>query len=330
MTRVAVDAMGGDNAPAEIVRGAVMARSESLHVLLVGQPDALQSELAACRVSESDSLRIVPASDVVAMDESPSIAARRKKDSSMAVALDLVKRGEADAAVSAGNSGAMMALSLMTLGRIRGIERPAIATVFPVPSGGFVALLDAGANVDCSAENLLQFAIMGNEFSRCVLNVRQPKVAVLSIGEEATKGNALTREAAALIASANLRFIGNVEGRHIFTGDADVVVCDGFVGNVTLKAAEGTAEAVGAMMALEFQASLWRMLLGYLTRPIFRDLKKRTAYDSYGGAPLLGVNGVAIISHGRSNARAMVNAIREAEDSVKSHIVERIRTAAAL
>jgi len=316
--------MGGDQAPAEIVRGAVLAQTGDCEILLVGAPDEIERELKALNAAASPCLRIVPATDVVAMDDSPASAVRRKRASSMAVALDLVKRGEADAAVSAGNSGAMMALAMMTLGRIPGIERPAIATVFPVMQGGQTALLDAGANVDCSPENLLQFALMGREFARAVLGKSDPRVAVLSIGEEASKGNALTKEAAALIAATGITFIGNIEGRQLYSGLADVVVCDGFVGNVTLKVAEGTADFVQSLVKAELGASPWRKFVGTLMRPVFRSVRRTTDYDQYGGAPLLGVNGVCIISHGRSNARAIVNAIREAEEAVHNCLVGRI------
>jgi glycerol-3-phosphate acyltransferase PlsX len=261
------------------------------------------------------------------MDESPAAVVRSRRETSMSLALDMVKRGEADAAVSAGNSGAMMGLAMRTLGRIKGIERPAIATVFPITTGGGTVLLDAGANVDCSPENLLQFALMGNEFARGVLGVRQPRVAVLSIGEESSKGNQVTKEAAALLGAADLRFIGNIEGGRLFSGDADVIVCDGFVGNVTLKVAEGTAEAVQAILSREFRASPFRMMLGRLCKPVFAALKQRTDYDQYGGAPLLGVNGVAIISHGRSNSKAIYSAIRVADEAVKHNMVCRISAA---
>lgn len=328
MTRVAVDAMGGDNAPEEIVRGAVQARKNGCEVLLVGNPDAIGRCLRADGVCASDAPRVVPATDVVTMDEAPGAALRRKKQSSMGLTLDLVKRGEADAAVSAGNSGAMMALAMAILGRIPGIERPAISAVLPTVVGGDFVLLDAGANVDCSPENLLQFALMGRELARGVLAQRRPRVAILSIGEEASKGNTLTKETAALLSAAMPdNFIGNVEGRQIYSGDADVVVCDGFVGNVTLKVAEGTAEFVESVLRHEFRMTPMRMVAARLSRPVFRALKTRTDYDQYGGAPLLGVNGVCIISHGRSNARAVVNAVREADKAVRGNVVPRITAA---
>lgn len=318
--------MGGDQAPAEIVRGAVEAQSGDCELLLVGDPDAIERELRACRAAPSPKLRVVPAHDVVAMDESPASAVRRKRASSMAVALDLVKNGEADAAVSAGNSGAMMALAMMTLGRIRGIDRPAIAAVLPAADGGRIALLDAGANVDCSPDNLLQFAHMGREFARAVLGKADPRIAVLSIGEEASKGNALTKEASVMIRDAGLPLIGNIEGRQLYSGIADVVVCDGFVGNVTLKVAEGTAELIQTMLFSALTCNPWRMCLGALMRPVFRAVRSRTDYDRVGGAPLLGVNGVCIISHGRSNARAVASAVREAEKAARNSLVDRIAT----
>lgn len=327
MTRVAVDAMGGDRAPAEIVKGAVKAQSLGCAITLVGQKGAIEEQLAACNASVSPNLSIFHVENVVAMDESPAAVVRSRRESSLSVALEMVKSGDADAAVSAGNSGAVMGLAMRTLGRIKGIERPAIATVFPILGGGETVLLDAGANVDCSPENLLQFALMGNEFARGVLGVRQPRVAILSIGEESSKGNLVTKEAATLLGSADLKFIGNIEGGRLFSGDADVIVCDGFVGNVTLKVAEGTAEFVQSVLAREFRASPLRMLLGRWSKPVFAALKQRTDYDQYGGAPLLGVNGVAIISHGRSNANAIYNAIREADEAAKHNVVCRISAA---
>lgn len=245
-------------------------------------------------------------------------------------AIDMVRTGEADAAVSAGNSGAAMAIALMTLGRIPGIERPAIATVWPRQDGLETVLLDAGANVDCSAENLRQFALMGCAFSEGVCHIKDPRVALLSIGEEDSKGNALTKDAAPLLRAAPINFVGNVEGRHIFTGGADVIVCDGFTGNVTLKVAEATAEAFASLLVAEMEKSPEKALLTDLMKPCLDRVRARTDYDQYGGAPLLGVNGVVIIGHGRSNARAVANAVREAVEAVRNGVVERIRSAAAV
>lgn len=318
--------MGGDRAPAEVVRGALAALAPNREILLVGFPDQIERELHACGTAPSVALRVVPSAQVVAMDDPPSVAVRRKRDSSMAVALDMVKRGAADGAVSMGNSGAMMALAMLTLGRIQGIERPAIATVFPTLSGGRTVLLDAGANVDCDPENLLQFALMGREFARTVLNRPDPSVGILSIGEEAGKGNALAKEACALISALNVPFVGNIEGRQLYSDAADVVVCDGFTGNVTLKVAEGTADFVQDLVRKELTYGPWRALLGLLMRPVFSSVHRKTNYDQYGGAPLLGVSGVCVIGHGRSNARAVANAISEAHTAIKNGLVQRIAT----
>jgi glycerol-3-phosphate acyltransferase PlsX len=327
-TRIAVDAMGGDRAPGEIVRGAVDACSGDCEILLVGRRASVVAELEGIGVREIPNLRVVDAPDTVAMDEAPT-RALRQRESSLYRAIDMVRTGEADAAVSAGNSGAAMAIALMTLGRIAGIERPAIATVWPRQDGLETVLLDAGANVDCSAENLRQFALMGRAFSEGVCHIQNPRVALLSIGEEDSKGNALTKEAAPLLRSAPVNFIGNVEGRHIFSGGADVIVCDGFTGNVTLKVAEATAEAFASLLLAEIEKSPNRTQLEELMKPCVDQVRVRTDYDQYGGAPLLGVNGVVIIGHGRSNARAVRNAVREAAEAVRYGVVERIRSAAA-
>lgn len=321
--------MGGDRAPAEIVRGAVDACSRDCEILLVGRRASVVAELGSLGVVEIAGLSVVDAADVVAMDETPTHALRRR-ESSMYRAIDMVRTGEADAAVSAGNSGAAMAIALMTLGRIPGIERPAIATVWPRQDGLETVLLDAGANVDCSAENLRQFALMGCAFSEGVCHIKDPRVALLSIGEEDSKGNALTKDAAPLLRAAPINFVGNVEGRHIFTGGADVIVCDGFTGNVTLKVAEATAEAFASLLVAEMEKSPEKALLTDLMKPCLDRVRARTDYDQYGGAPLLGVNGVVIIGHGRSNARAVANAVREAVEAVRNGVVERIRSAAAV
>jgi glycerol-3-phosphate acyltransferase PlsX len=326
LTRVAVDAMGGDRAPAEIVRGAVQAQSLGCELILVGRRDDVLRELRSAGAKESDRLRIVHAPDVVAMDD-PATSARRKKDSSLVVAVELVKRGEADAVVSAGNSGAMMAAALFTLGRIAGIERPAIASVMPTKLLGEILILDVGANVDCSPENLVQFAFMGAEYAKTVQHIENPTVGLLSIGEEECKGNIQTRVTLPLLRQTSLNFIGNVEGRDIFSGKVHVIVCDGFVGNVALKTAEGTAEMVQAFMRAQFRRSAVARMIGLMAKPVLRGMRSAINYDRYGGAPLLGVNGVCIISHGRSNARAISNAIREADEAVQNNIVDGIRRA---
>jgi glycerol-3-phosphate acyltransferase PlsX len=311
---VALDAMGGDHAPAVVVEGAVeAARVFGQPVLLVGDRARVEAELTRLGAAHGSlPITVRHASEVVAMDESPAAILRRKKDNSIRVCFDLVKAGEAAAAVSAGNSGAMMALGALVLGRIEGVDRAAIATMLPTPRGRMV-LLDAGANVDCKPQHLAQFAVMGEIYARRVLGIREPKVGLLTNGTEDAKGNDTTREALALIRGFGLaRFLGNVEGRDIYNGNCDVVVCDGFVGNVALKTSEGLADAIRAMMREEIERS-WRAKLGYvLIRPAFKGFERRVDYAEVGGAPLLGLDGVGIVSHGGSSARAIKNAIRVA------------------
>ncbi|RJQ53342.1 MAG: phosphate acyltransferase PlsX [Nitrospiraceae bacterium] len=308
--RIALDAMGGDYAPATTVEGAVEALLENnaLSVVLVGDEAELSSELEkknckALRIS------IKHASQTVEMDESPLTALRRKKDSSLRVAVDLVKSNGADAMVSAGNSGVVMATALHVLGKIQGIERPAIAAVMPTLKGLFV-LIDAGANVDCKPVHLFQFAVMGEAYARHIFNIDNPKIGLLGIGEEDAKGNELTRETFKLLRNSQINFAGNVEGKDIFAGEADVVVCDGFVGNIALKISEGLAEAIAKMLKREISERAAGRL-GYLFfRQALRNFKKKTDYSEYGGAPLLGINKPCIISHGRSTSKAIKNAIK--------------------
>ncbi len=310
---VAVDAMGGDHAPRVVVEGATLAAREfGQGVILVGDRARVEDELTRLGVRSGDlPIEVRHASEVVAMDEPPAAALRKKKDSSLRVCLELVREGRASAAVSAGNSGAFMALGSLVLGRLSGVDRAAIATVLPNRVGR-VVLIDAGANVDCKPQHLVQFAIMGEVYARRVLGISEPRVGLLTNGTEEGKGNDVTREAYALLKPAPLRFLGNVEGRDIYNGNADVVVCDGFVGNVALKASEGLAEAVRGMMREEIERS-WRTRLGYLLiRPAFKAFEQRVDYAEVGGAPLLGLAGVAIVSHGGSNAKAIKNAIRVA------------------
>ncbi len=312
--RVALDAMGGDYAPSVNIEGAVetVTEREDIDVIFVGDEALIKKELKNKRYP-ADKISLVHASQVVEMHESPSVAIRKKKDSSIRVGIELVKAGRADAFVSAGHSGAVMATSLFLLGTSRGVDRPAIATLMPNIKDTFI-LLDVGANVDCKPEHLLQFALMGNTYCRMILGRTSPKVALLSIGEEDTKGNELTKEAFKLIKEAGLNFIGNIEGKDIFTGMADVVVCDGFIGNIALKISEGLAETIIKMLKQEI-ASVSTGRLGYLMmKPAIRNFKKRTDYDEYGGAPLLGINGTSIISHGRSTSKAIKNALRVAAD----------------
>lgn len=307
--KVALDAMGGDLAPAVNVEGAIEAVRENrtVHVILVGKEAVISKELKG-RNYPSDRITIEPASQVVEMDESPSIAIRRKKDSSIHVGVRLVKSGDADAFVSAGHSGVVMAISLLFFGKSKGVDRPAIATVMPAIKGTFI-MLDVGATVDCKPENLLQFALMGNTYCRMIMGKKNPRVALLSIGEEDIKGNEMTKEAFKLIEKTDLKFIRNIEGKDMYTGKADVIVCDGFTGNIALKVSEGLAEAILQMLKREI-SSVSAGKIGYLLiKPAIRNFKKRTDYDEYGGAPLLGINGTSVISHGRSSAKAIKNAV---------------------
>jgi glycerol-3-phosphate acyltransferase PlsX len=310
--RIALDAMGGDNAPGVTLEGAVETVNEfdDIDVILVGKTDVLEAGLGGKRYPEGR-ITIKHASEVVGMEETAAVALRKKKDSSIKVAVDLVKNGQADAVVSAGHSGVAMATSLLALRKCEGVDRPAIATMMPTINGSFL-LVDAGANVDCAPANLLQFAYMGSAYCRIVQDIKEPRVALLSIGEEDTKGNELTKAVFHLLKKSCLNFVGNIEGKDIFGGSADVVVCDGFVGNTVLKVSEGLADAVIKILRDEITKSLSRKLGYMLLKPAFRHLKKRTDYDEYGGAPLLGINGISIISHGRSSPKAIKNALKVA------------------
>jgi glycerol-3-phosphate acyltransferase PlsX len=319
--KIAVDAMGGDHAPEEIVKGAIeAARDYGIPTVLVGIKEQIEQELAKNSYSGS-LLEVYHASEVVQMDEHPATAMRRKPDSSLVVAANMVKRGEAQAMVSAGNTGATMAVATLKLGRIKGIDRPAISSFLPTKCGQAV-IVDAGACVDCSAENLLQFGIMGSQYVERVLRVERPKVGLLSIGEEPTKGNELTKSAnEALSREPGLNFIGNVEGKEIFQGMVDVVVCDGFDGNIVLKISEGIGEFLLSSIKDEISGSLWAKIGAWFMMPALKRFNVKLDYAEYGGAPLLGIDGVCIIGHGRSNAKAARNAIRAAAEAVKNDVV---------
>ena len=321
--------MGGDHAPTVNIDGAVKTVNEQsdIDVTLVGNEELIREGLKQRRF-DPKRIHVVHASQVVEMHESPSAAIRKKKDSSIRVGLGLVKSGEADAFVSAGHSGVIMATSLLLLGMSKGVDRPAIATLMPTVKDTFI-LLDVGATVDCKPENLLQFALMGNIYGKLILGRKDPAVALLSIGEEDTKGNELTKEAFKLIKAAHMNFIGNIEGKDMFTGKADVVVCDGFIGNIALKISEGLAEGVLQMLKQEI-SSISTGKIGYLLmKPAIKNFKKRTDYDEYGGAPLLGINGTSIISHGRSSAKAIKNALIVASDFARKRVYEEIAAAVA-
>jgi len=328
--RVALDAMGGDRGPAANVEGAVMAaRDLGVSVILVGLEEELGRHLQA-HDTQGLPISIRHAPEVVEMGESPSLALRRKKHSSIRVGVDLVKHGEAEAFVSAGNTGAVMATALVVLGTLPGVERPAIAVVVPTLSGQAL-LLDVGANAECKPRHLVEFAIMGNVYARDVMGLARPRVGLLSIGEEESKGNELTREAFKdLEGEASIHFVGNVEGRDIFNGNADVIVCDGFTGNVALKMSESVAEFVIQLLRDEVGKGLSGKAGSLLLRPAFRRFKRRVDPAETGGAPLLGVNGVCIISHGRSTGKAIRNAIRVAAECASNRVIADIREGIAL
>jgi glycerol-3-phosphate acyltransferase PlsX len=325
--KIAVDAMGGDFAPAAVVEGGIMAALElKVPVILVGDRDRVEAELRR-HGPDVPGVSVRHASEVVGMDESPAQAVRKKKDSSLKVCFDLVKGGEASAVVSAGNSGAAMAAGMFLLKKLKGVDRPAIAVSVPTMKEPAV-LLDVGGNVDCKPAHLLQFAIMGEVYARHVLKKDRPRVGLLSNGEEEAKGNELTREANALIKKTPLNYIGYVEGRDIYRGDVDVVVADGFVGNVVLKLSEGLVEAVTTMLKNEIMRGLPSRVGYLLSKGAFQRLKKKFDYAEYGGAPLLGIDGVCIISHGRSSPKAIKNAILRAVECskgrVNAHLMEEI------
>jgi glycerol-3-phosphate acyltransferase PlsX len=322
--KIVLDAMGGDHAPPVAVEGGVWAAREyGIEVVLVGREEDVRRELARHDTSGL-SLPIVHASQVIEMEEHPAAAVKAKKDSSMVVGMDLVKRGEADAFVSAGNSGGVMAAALFRLGRIRGIKRPALSTVYPT-TPGLCFILDVGANTDCKPEYLLQFAYMGVAYAERVLGIANPRVGIVSNGEEETKGSILVQEAHQMLKKSGLNFIGNVEGKDIPAGMADVVVTDGFTGNVIGKLSEGLAESLLHLIKEEIKKSPIATVGALLARPAFEQVRKRLDYAEFGGAPLLGVDGVVIVAHGRSNAKAIKNAVRVTKQAVEGGMLAAIK-----
>ena len=323
MTPIALDAMGGDHGPLVPVAGAVQAaRNLNLSVLLVGDEGRIKSELSRYAALPSG-LDIVHASDVIEMDESPGTALLRKRDSSIVVAMNLVREGRASAVVSAGNSGAVMGAASLRLGLLPGVERPAIATVLPRRSGHTI-LLDAGATVDSRPENLLDFALIGAMYAQCLFHTERPRVGLLSIGEEASKGSAVTKKAYQLLSAAPINFIGNIEGKEIAQDDVDVVVCDGFVGNAVLKATEGYAELFWGLLRERLHVGWRNRLASWFLRPALRSVWRQLDYASYGGALLVGVNGVCVIGHGRSSPTALENAIRVAGELSEQGVVQQL------
>jgi glycerol-3-phosphate acyltransferase PlsX len=324
MVKIAVDAMGSDNAPLSEIEGAIQAAREyGVHVILVGNAAVLEPLLKE-RMKSSLPLEICNAGQAVAMDEQPAVAVR-KKDSSIRIAASLVRDGVASGLVSAGNTGAVMAIAKMVTGTAKGVDRPALAAVVPALTGHAV-LLDVGANVSCKPHHLVQFAIMGHLFSQIIVGVRSPRVGLMSVGEEESKGTELTREVHKALKGLSLNFIGNVEGRDIYNGRADVIVCDGFTGNVALKTSEGLIEAVLKLLREELSRNLQAKLGALLSRQSFKRLKKRLDYAEYGGAPLLGLRGVTIICHGRSSGLAVKNAIRVAMEFSGGNVNTRLET----
>ena len=321
--RIAVDAMGGDRAPGVVIEGCLKALQRGdLSISLVGPARKLRRELGRFRAMP-DKLRLVDASEVIAMDEAPVNVLRRKKNSSMALAAQMVAHREADAMVTAGNTGAAWLAAKAALGMIPSIERPALAVILP-SSGGQTLLLDAGANMLCKPRHLLHYAIMGSLYAEKVLGIKQPTVGLMSVGEEESKGNPLIREGYQNLSSAGINFIGNVEGRDIFTGKIDVVVTDGFTGNVILKVTEGLGEMVIASLVEEARKSTIYSAGLLMAKGVFRKLRKKVDYSEYGGAPLLGINGPCLVAHGRSSAQAIMNAVFFAASYASSGIIESI------
>jgi phosphate acyltransferase len=322
---IALDAMGSDRSPRPEVEGAIQAaRQLGAHVLLVGQENRIRPELDRHRWISQLPIEIVHADEVITMEDKAAQAVRAKKQSSMHVGIRLVREGKAAGFVTAGNTGAAMAAAKMILGALPGVDRPALAAVFPTAIRTGAMLLDVGANVDCDAHNLEQFALMGEIYFRSIFGTKRPKVGLLSIGEEETKGNLLTREAFQLLKQLPLNFVGNVEGRDLYNGNVDVIVADGFVGNVALKISEGVVNLVRAALKEALQATVTRQVGYLLSRSAFGDFKKRLDHTEYGGAPLLGLKGVSIITHGSSNANAIKNAIRVASEFAESRVNDEI------
>ena len=329
LTTIAVDAMGGDQAPAIEVAGAIQAaRDLRARIILVGHEDRIRAELARQGYANPRShrlhIQIVNAAEVISMDEPVAQAVRRKRDSSIRVAARLVRDGKAHGLVSAGNTGAVMATAKLVLGTLPSVDRPALAGIFPTLKGNGTVLLDVGANAECKPENLKQFAIMGSMYSKMILGVRSPRVGLMSIGEEAIKGTDLTKDAARLLKESPINFVGNVEGRDIWTGDVDVIVADGFTGNVILKTSEGLVEAIMGLLKTELGQTLITQAGAILSRTAFRSLKKRLDYSEFGGAPLLGAKQMCVICHGRSTPKAIRNAIRISKEFYQEKLNERI------
>jgi phosphate acyltransferase len=323
LIKIALDAMGGDHAPASIVKGAVKAvKAFPIEILLVGDEELIRQELA--QYNNVSNISIQHASQVIGNNESPTAALKQKKDSSITVAISLLKQKKVNAVVSAGNTGALMAASLFGLGRIKGVERPAIATIFPTEDHK-VLLLDMGANVDCKPSHLLHFGIMGSVYAEKVMHIKNPRIGLLNIGEEPNKGNELTIATYSLLKSAPINFVGNVESKEILAGKVDVIVCDGFIGNLVLKFAESVSQMVVKLLKKEIKKNPMTQLGALMLTPALMGLKKMVDYDEYGGAPLLGVNGICYKAHGRAKSKAIMNALREAAEAVSEKVIDSIQ-----
>ncbi len=324
--RIAVDAMGGDKAPSVVAEGALLAAKEyGYRIVLVGQKEAIEKEFSKYKKNLRD-ISIHHASEVVEMGESPAVTIRKKKDSSINVMIELARAREVDAVVSAGNTGAVVCAATLGLGLLQGIERPGIGVIMPNLKGAGI-LIDAGANIDAKPQHLLQYGIMGEAYARYILNIESPKVGLLNIGEEETKGTDFVKESFRLLSESDLNFIGNIEGKDIFTGECDVIVCDGFIGNVALKVSESLAETVGKLLKRELNRGFLPRLSAIFGHRVFKSIRKEMDYAEYGGALLLGIDGVCIIAHGSSTAKAIKNAIRVAAEEVEQNVNERIITA---
>jgi glycerol-3-phosphate acyltransferase PlsX len=327
--RIAVDAMGGDKAPRVVVEGSLMAAKEfNFDIVLVGDSQAIEQELSRISPKRPENISICHASEVVGMDEPAALSIRRKKESSINIAAQLLKDNKVDAFVSAGNTGAVVCAVTLKMGLLEGVQRPGIAIIYPTLKD-LCVLIDVGANIDPKPEHLLQYAIMGDALQRYIFGKKEVKVGLLNVGEEETKGTEFIKETHRLLNESSLKFLGNVEGGDIYTGEYDVVVCDGFVGNVVLKVSESLAQTLTIFLRRKLKKGLITQLGAFLSLPAFKSLMKEIDYSEYGGAPLLGVNGVTIISHGRSSAKAIKNAIREASEfvshQVNEHIVDTVR-----
>jgi glycerol-3-phosphate acyltransferase PlsX len=331
---IVLDAMGSDKSPEPEIRGAILAcRHLDVRVHLVGPEELLRPKLREGLRMHSGGRRLpiflVQASEWISMDDKAAQAVRSKRDSSMRVGLKMVREGRAAGFITAGNTGAAMATAKMVLGSLAGVDRPALATVLPTTSGSPCVLLDVGANVDCDPENLVQFAVMGHMYAKSVLRVANPRVGLLSIGEEDSKGNSLTRDTLPLLRALPIHFLGNVEGRDIYNGAADVIVCDGFVGNVALKTSEGLAKLVRSSLRESLKSTVTSQVGALLSKKAFDAFKKRLDYSEYGGAPLLGVRGACIVGHGSSNERAIMNGIRVAAEFASADVNSGIEAALA-